>query len=191
LKRILFFAAIFILVAIDQTIKLIIARFFIDVEFTIIPNVFYFSPSQNTYRGWIPSMLGFVMPVLMAVTLSIAAMLMVTMFFRYWGFVTYNWGKYKSVLHISSALALSSAICKLIDDIFWGGSLDYILLFDWFVFDLKDVYITFFIVLILFHNIAFNVQHIYKLPKEERKEEERKLRFTYWVKLGLPRKPEY
>ena len=43
-------------------------------------------------------------------------------------------------------LGLSTGFRKLIDDIFWGGSLDYIQLFDWFIFDLKDVYFTIFAV---------------------------------------------
>ena len=35
---------------------------------------------------------------------------------------------------------LAGSICSLVDKIFWGGSLDYIQLYNLFIFDLKDCY---------------------------------------------------
>ena len=77
----------------------------------------------------------------------------------------------------------------MIDDIFWGGSLDYIQLFDWFIFDLKDVYITSIAMPVaIFFTITYEVR-LQRLPKEKRKEEKRKQSFRYWAKLGFPIKP--
>ncbi len=42
------------------------------------------------------------------------------------------------------AFIFSGAMCSLIDKIFWNGSLDYILVNGFFMFDLKDVYINIF-----------------------------------------------
>ncbi len=39
---------------------------------------------------------------------------------------------------------MSGGLCSLIDKVFWDGSLDYILLRGFFVFDLKDCYINIF-----------------------------------------------
>ena len=142
------------LVALDQAVKLIIANFFIDTEFTIVQNFLYFYVTQNIYLGWIPSMLGVAMPLYVAVFLVIISWLFIVIAHRYLIFITYDFTKYKTIPHLFLALLLSASICKLIDDIFWGGSLDFILLFDWFIFDLKDVYITIGASLIMFYAIT-------------------------------------
>jgi signal peptidase II len=38
----------------------------------------------------------------------------------------------------------SGEICSTVDKIFWGGSLDYVLVEGFFIFDLKDVYLSLF-----------------------------------------------
>jgi len=60
----------------------------------------------------------------------------------------------------------------LIDDIFWGGSLDYIQLFDWFIFDLKDVYLTTIAIPVGGFFIITHEVRLQQLPKERRKVEE-------------------
>ncbi|WP_434290219.1 signal peptidase II [Clostridium botulinum] len=52
--------------------------------------------------------------------------------------------KRKVPIHIMYAFIFSGAMCSLIDKIFWNGSLDYILVNGFFMFDLKDVYINIF-----------------------------------------------
>jgi signal peptidase II len=52
--------------------------------------------------------------------------------------------------------------CSLIDKIFWGGSLDYVLLEHFFIFDLKDVYLTVFEILFI-SCAAFNYKGFRKL----------------------------
>jgi len=177
------------LIALDQGIKLLIAHFMLDMQFTIIPHVFTFRVTQNIHLGWIPSMLDFMMPLYMAIMISVVAILFLIMFYRYLKFITFNWGKYNYIPTVFLILALSGGFCKLIDDIFWGGTLDFIQLFDWFIFDLKDVYLTIAGIMIVFYVIAYEVLYLHKLPKEKRKEERIKQRFWYWIKLGFPMKP--
>jgi len=177
------------LVALDQAVKLIIANFFIDTEFTIVQNFLYFYVTQNIYLGWIPSMLGVAMPLYVAVFLVIISWLFIVIAHRYLIFITYDFTKYKTIPHLFLALLLSASICKLIDDIFWGGSLDFILLFDWFIFDLKDVYITIGVSLTMFYAITYEVLQYKNFSKEERKENTKKHSFLRWLKNGLPTAP--
>lgn len=177
------------LVAVDQAIKLFIAHFLMESHFTIIPHVFTFKTMQNIHLGYIPSLFDFMTPLYMAVMISVIAILIMILYYRYWVFCTFNWGKYSRIPTIFLTLVMAGGFCKLIDDIFWGGSLDYIQLFDWFIFDLKDVYLTTIAFpLWAFYITAYKID-LYKLPKEKRKEQKMKQRFWYWVKLGFPIKP--
>ena len=177
------------LVAIDQAIKLFIAHFLMESQFTIIPYVLTFQTYHNINRGWIPNMLNFMMPLYLAVVVSVVAILIVLIYYRYLKFITFNWGKYNKLPSIFLIFLLAGGFCKLIDDIFWGGSLDYIMLFDWFIFDLKDVYITTIAMPVLAFFITAYEAHLRKMPKEKRQKEKRKQSFWYWVKLGFPMKP--
>ena len=46
------------------------------------------------------------------------------------------------LLNISISFVIAGIICSFIDVVFWGGSLDFIGLFDWFIFDMKDVWLN-------------------------------------------------
>jgi len=178
---------ILILILVDQAIKVLIAKFLMEphVHVTLIYGVLNFCPMQNKHLGWIPSMLDYMMPVYMAALLVIIAMVMIVIAYRYLKFCAFNWDKYKNLPNIFLTIFLSGASCSLIDGIFWGGSIDYIRLFDWFTFDLKDVYITFGEVVIFFYTINFLMRY-FKLSKEERKEIDKKLNLFQWIKYGLP-----
>lgn len=67
--------------------------------------------------------------------------------------ITYDFIKTKkqisNTLDLAFVFIISGAICSLIDKVFWGGSLDYIYLVRFFVFDLKDVYVTAFEILLI------------------------------------------
>ena len=182
---ILFFA----LVLIDQAIKVIVVKFFFDphIHINIIDGVLTFCPMQNTHRGWIPSMFDYTMPPYMAVLISIIVALIMVAIYRLTTFLAFGWNKYKNLPVIILTISLAAVFCKLIDDIFWGGSIDYIRLFNWFTFDLKDTYSKFVIGFIWFYLIIFFMRY-YKLSKEERKEYDKKV--LSWLKSDLPFKPK-
>jgi len=179
--------SILILILVDQAIKIIISNFFFEphTHVIIIDGVLNFCPMQNIYLGWIPSILDYMMPVYMAVLLDIIAMLILFAAYRYLKFCAFRWDKYGNLPDIFLTLMLSAACCALVDDIFWGGSIDYIRLFDWFTFDLKDSYSSIAITIMFFYLIIFFIQY-YKLTKEERKKYDKKVKFFNWLKLGLP-----
>jgi len=64
----------------------------------------------------------------------------------------------------------------------------FILLFDWPIFDLKDLYILFAIITIIFYYFAYRLLHFRKLSKKEQKRITDEEKFLYWVKCGLPSK---
>ena len=178
-----------VLISIDQGIKLFIAHSMMETQFTIIPHIFNFQTYHNVNLGWIPNMLDFMMPLYMAVAISVIVMLLMVVYYRHLKFLTNSWEKYSKLPEIFLIFVLGGGFCKLIDDIFWGGSLDYIQLFDWFIFDLKDVYLTTIALPIAIFIIITLEVRLQQLPKEKRKEEKRKQSFWYWVKLGFPMKP--
>ena len=72
---------IIILVAIDQAIKLFIAHFLMESQFTIIPHVFTFQTYHNINRGWIPNMLNFMMPLHIAVVINVVVILLMLVYY--------------------------------------------------------------------------------------------------------------
>lgn len=53
-----------------------------------------------------------------------------------------------SLVVTAFAFIFAGGVCSFLDKVFWDGSLDYILLKNWFTFDLKDVYINVFVGLV-------------------------------------------
>ena len=62
-----------LLVFVDQVIKIIVSRFFYDphVHFSLIDGILTFYPHQNIHLGWIPSMLDFMMPLYLLLSIVI------------------------------------------------------------------------------------------------------------------------
>jgi signal peptidase II len=180
-----------LLVAVDQGIKLIVANFFLEprVFIPIINGVFYFSPVQNIHRGWIPSMLGYMMPVALSVSLTVGVTPLMIVVYRFLSYTIWCYDlKCKKAPAVILTVMLAIVVCRLIDDIFWGGAIDSVQMFNWFVFDLADVYSTFVQILLLYVIVVFYVQYV-KLTKEERKGLNEKHKLIHWIKSGLPTKP--
>lgn len=128
-----------ILAAVDQTIKLLIAHFAIDKMIIWIPSVLRFEPFQNTNLNWFASMANFKTPVIGMIFLQITAIAGLLLFFR---FQTYKVGAKSRLLSGAFCFASAGILCSFIDVVFWGGSLDFIGLFNWFIFDTKDVFLN-------------------------------------------------
>ncbi|WP_061995157.1 signal peptidase II [Clostridium sp. ATCC 25772] len=143
---------VFILVAIDQIIKIVINNKFFDKKFPILPPLLYFKPMFNRDYSWFNSMLqlgvGKYIHILIVVIMSILIYLL-------YQYLNKQFGNNK-IINIMYAFIFSGAICSLIDKVFWNGSLDYISLNVFFTFDLKDVYINVFIGLVILSLILKN-----------------------------------
>lgn len=146
------YISVFILVAIDQIIKIIINNKFFDKKFPILPPLLYFKPMFNRDYSWFNSMLqlgvGKYIHILIVVIMSI-------LIYQLYQYLNKQFGNNK-IINIMYAFIFSGAICSLIDKVFWNGSLDYISLNVFFTFDLKDVYINVFIGLVILSLILKN-----------------------------------
>jgi len=161
------------LTLLDQTVKLVIANFYMDRSFPILNGVISFQPKQNTNLSWISGMFDYRLPIILLIQ-----MVTVLLFWMVYRYLSYGFGAVKRSMNIMIACVVGGAFCSFMDVVFWGGSLDFIRLFDWFIFDLKDVYLTISEVFI----VGLVLGLYLKLSKAERKEKD----FFIWIKKGCP-----
>ena len=178
---------VLILTLIDQLIKIFIFNSFeLRFQFHIIEGFLAFQPDKNIHLGWIPSMFDYMMPLYVSILWIVIGSPLIVIVYKFMKFTAglLVFDKYKKLPGVFLIFAISSSLCKMADDIFWGGSIDYILLFDWFVFDLKDVYINFELIIIAIYTIIY-YKFYYNLSKSERKEHDKKIKSFKWLKSGL------
>jgi signal peptidase II len=133
------------LVIIDQGIKLYIADQLMNKEYDILTNILVFRPYQNKDYSWVNSMLDMGIGLMAHILLNVimlAIIFMVHDFVR----IKYSMNQYVSCLFL---FLYAGGFCSLIDKMAWGGSLDYIWLKGFFIFDLKDVYLSTFEVMMV------------------------------------------
>ena len=149
LRTIIFW--IFILIIVDQTIKIIIYSFFLESQFEIIPSLFEFKPFFNDKHSYINSLIyknfnfdiGFWPHIIFFLFGEIAILFL-------YDFLRNNIFEYKKLLDTAFIFQMSGMICVLIGNLIWKkGTLDYIYLKPLFIFDLKDLYLNCFAVTFL------------------------------------------
>lgn len=135
---------ILVLVILEQAIKIIVKNYY-GVKIPIIENIVYFMPILNDNYSYINSLFNLGWNKAFHIVLVV-----VVLFFSYYAFKYFENKNIKnSMINILKVFLFSGVICSLLDKIFWNGSLDYILLKGFFVFDLKDCYLTIFQVLVI------------------------------------------
>ena len=172
----------------DQFIKIFIYNSFeLHYQFNIFSDYLAFHPDQNIQMGFIQSAFNFKIPLYVIILLDILGFPLVVILYRYLRFVSslLIFEKYKELLVMFWTFFISGSLCKIIDDVFWGGSLDYFLLFNWLIFDLKDICINSALILIVIYIIVYFKCYL-KLSKLERKNHSKENDFLKWLKLGLP-----
>lgn len=109
----------------------------------IIKGLLEFYPKFNRDYSWINSLfqlgVGFLSHIIMGIITLIGLILV-------YDFIKTN-KHIGNILNAAFIFIISGAICSLVDKIFWGGSLDYVYLVGFFIFDLKDVYASTFVAL--------------------------------------------
>jgi signal peptidase II len=127
-------------VAVDQGIKTYL--FSLDWESISIPliePVFYIEPTQNTLGSYLWVLLGFKQGSHLVNIILFS--LIGVVFIEVWRFYVLrkrNSFWINGFIH----LFLAGLAANLIDNAFWGGSLDYVTIKPFYTFDLKDLYIT-------------------------------------------------
>lgn len=138
----------FLLLIIDQGIKLIIKNYFFNDYFEIIKGFLAFDPIINTKGSWLNARFNFKVGFTPLIIMNGIALFLFIELYRYY------LSKYKKNYWVDNSFIFITvgALCSFIDKIFYGGSLDFIGISDLFIADIKDIYINagilFFIVLI-------------------------------------------
>ena len=146
----------------DQFIKIIIKKYLINSEYEIIKNLLSFKPYFIQKHSWFNSL--FDLKIGMSVYIIFTVIVIFLSFFVY-GFLKEN-KKAKLLVKLVFLFFYAGTICSLIDKIFWGGSLDFIYLKGFFVFDLKDIYLSLFeIILIITIIMNFKALNTFKFKR--------------------------
>jgi len=162
---------IFLLLAVgaDQAIKAYLFSLnWQEISIPIIRPVFFLEPTHNTLGSYLWVVIG----------LKKGSHLFNIILFSLIGFVFFEvWRFYVSYKRNSfwingfGHLFLAGLLANLIDNAFWGGSLDYITIRPFYTFDLKDLYITL-CELFLLTELVDNklLKKLLRMPKEESNE---------------------
>lgn len=141
------------LIAVEQGIKLVIARWYMEANIEIWAGVLRFRPIQNVNQTWFGSMgVPFMDSTPVVVVLNALVLWLGIRLYGYWLTVLKRRGR---LVQTVAVFFFAGAVCSFIDSLFWGGSIDYIRLFTWFTFDLKDCYISAVQVLIVFSVVRY------------------------------------
>lgn len=135
-----------IFVCVEQLIKAIIRTHYMEVEFEIIPPLFYFLPKVNTNYSYVNELFGLGISKTVHIVFAVIGFCVLLFMCDLFRTMLPTASKLRDV---AFALGLSGILCALIDNAFLGGSLDYIYLKPLFIFDLKDIYLNSFPLLML------------------------------------------
>lgn len=128
------------MLGIDQAIKIyLFSTNWQELIIPLVEPVFYINPTHNTAGSYLWVLLGFENIPKWPHVIFVAILAFIL--FEYWRFYTSKrpvsfWNK--GFVH----LFLVGAFANAIDNIFHGGSLDYITIRPFYTFDLKDLFIT-------------------------------------------------
>lgn len=138
---------IIFLVVFDQLIKIYIHNNHMDTVFSIIPKILTFSPLQNTNYSYIGTLFG---NVFSNYGFNILSRILVGyVIVRSLFYIKKRSIKLGKMGRMAISFLLAGLVCSTVDVLLWKGSIDFIGLFDWFIFDTKDLYLTIFQVLVV------------------------------------------
>jgi len=155
-------------VAVDQAIKAYLFSLeWESISIPLIKPVFYIEPTQNTLGSylWVLLKLKQGSHLLNMILFSLVGLI----FVEVWRFYV-NRKRNSFWINGFIHLFLAGLLANLIDNGFWGGSLDYITIKPFYTFDLKDLYITLcelFLVTELLDNRL--LKRFIQMPKEDSK----------------------
>lgn len=147
------------LVLIDQTVKAIISHVFMQHDFDIIVHVLRFHPKLNTHLSYAGNFIDILSSPFVTILLNILAA-----FIFLSGYSLYKTKRIRTSFSVRMIMifGIAGCLCSLIDKLFWGGSLDFLQIPNFFIFDLKDCYLTvaevIFVIIGILHNKEISVK---------------------------------
>ena len=134
-----FVIPVLLLALIDQTVKMVISKTFMQCEFDIIGDVLRFHPELNTHLSYAGNFIEILSSPLVTILLNILAL-----FLFLSGYMLYLEKRTRTSFSVKTIMicGIAGCLCSLTDKLFWGGSLDFLQIPTLFIFDLKDCYLT-------------------------------------------------
>jgi len=150
------------LILLDQCVKLYIYNYHMDKSFNILFDFVRFEPKFNRQYSWINSLFDLGVGKAVHIIICLFALIICLLVYGY----AKKMHKISRLTEFIFLFVLSGVICSLTDKLFWDGSLDYIQFRGFFTFDLKDVYLTAF-ELLLIAMLIFNYKNIRSLDEKQ------------------------
>ena len=153
-----------ILIVTDQLIKIIVNTYFMVSQFEIIPSLIEFKPTFNIKHSWVNTLLnknfGINVGLLPHVILYLSFVILIPLYLSY---TRDKISHHKRLIDMAIIFIMAGLLCALIGNLIWkNGTLDYIYLKPFVIFDLKDTYADFGIALFLLYALK-NRNHLKKL----------------------------
>lgn len=127
------------LVLIDQLTKIIINSHFKEISFKFLNGKLGFNVYLNTeYMSVYNHNFNLNLSIGVLIFISIAILLFLVSYYMY---VIKN-NALNSKIRFCMILVIAATLCSLIDRVFWGGSLDFIVFFG-YIIDFKDIFLYF------------------------------------------------
>ena len=133
------------LVVIEQVIKLIISANYRDLNFEIIPPLFEFKPVLNNKTFYWLGLMNIDVGRWARLVTGLVFFGVLCLFYLY----LKTGSKKGKLIDVVFIFGFAGLLCSICDNIFFGGSWDYIYLKPLFIFDLKDLYLNCFTILII------------------------------------------
>jgi len=146
--------AVFLFV-VDQMFKVVIDRYFLDVQFDIIPPLFYFNPTFNHQYSWINGLFGLGMGFGAHVIILGFVAIIYVLLYDFMKTISGN----RKIVSIAFVFGFAAAMSSFIGTIVWNGCLDYIEWKRFAIFDLKDIYANTFVILCLWYCLRYSIQN--------------------------------
>ncbi|WP_066714689.1 signal peptidase II [Clostridium sp. Marseille-P299] len=150
-----FIFPISILIMIDQVVKIFIKKYLFDIQVVFIEGIIGFYPKINRKQSWAGNYISiFENPIVVNILIIFCIFIIMT------GYQFYRSKCKKESLpaRLIFIFAMAGCLCSIIDKIFWGGSLDFLVIPGLFIFDLKDCYLTVAEILFVYMGIKYNKQ---------------------------------
>ncbi len=130
------------LIILDQGIKILIYKYFMDLNFEIIPSWLEFKPFFNSRYSYVNNLMDDYCGLYMGLGVHLLIYFMgefvlIALYLTFRKRVK----KMKKLLDIAFIFQIAALAGALLGNLVWAdGVLDYVYLKPWFIFDLKDVY---------------------------------------------------
>ena len=123
-----------------------------EIRFEIIPSLFEFRPFFNVNHTYVNDLLYKYFNINLGLLFHIVLFLFILIIFipSLWLAFRNNIHKNKILLDVAFSFITAAAICAISGNLIWQrGTLDYIYLKPFFIFDLKDLYSNVFLILLI------------------------------------------